>query len=178
LITALAVVALAAAPASAQRGPMGHGMGHRGEMHGHGEMLKHMVEHLDLSETQREQIHRILEQRQADSEATRETMRAAHDTLADLMHAEVFDEAAIREAAAEVAAVRTEMIVEHARAFNDIRRVLTPEQLEQFQQMHQRHRERMEESGREGRGVGRGRHGRGHGHGKSWHLGHDNDSSE
>jgi Spy/CpxP family protein refolding chaperone len=169
-----AVVALAALPALAQGGQMGHGP-HGGGMHGHGELMAHMIHKLDLSDTQRDQVHQIFEQTQKETELNRETMRVAHEVLADLMHAEAYDEASIRAAAEEVAAAQAELIVAHARALRDVRTVLTPAQLEQFQQMQELHREHKGELDGMERGRGR-RHGR-HGHGKSWSLDQDADES-
>ena len=169
-IGCFAVFALAALPALAQGGPMGHGP-HGGGMHGHGEFLAHMIHRLDLTDAQRDQIHQIMQKTQQETEPSREAMRAAHEVLADLMHAEVYDEASIRAAAEQVAAAQAEMIVAHARALRDARNVLTPEQLEQFQQMHERRREHKGELGGTERGRGR------HGHGKSWNLDQDTDGS-
>jgi Spy/CpxP family protein refolding chaperone len=144
-------------------------------MHGPGEFMAHMIHKLDLSDVQRDQVDQIFEQTRKETELPRASMRAAHGVLADLMHAEDYDEASIRAAAEEVAAAQAELIVAHARALRDVRDVLTPEQLEQFQQIQERHREQMEEPGEMGRGRGH-RHGR-HGHGKGWNQGKDTDDS-
>ena len=173
--SAIAVAALTAAPAVAQPGPMGPGP-HGGGMHGQGEFLAHMLHRLDLSDAQRDQIHQIMDRTRQETESNRDTMRSAHDTLAELMHAEVFDEASIRAAAEQVAAAQAEMIVAHARALRDVRQLLTPEQLVPFQQMLERRQEHRDEMGDMGRGRGY-RHGR-HGHGKAWESDQDPGGSE
>jgi protein CpxP len=142
---------------------MGHGP-HDAEF-----MLQHMATELELTDQQLDQAHQIFNQHKGENEAARESMRAAHDALADLMHAEVFDETAIRAAAEDVAAAQTEMIISHAMVMRDLRDLLTPEQLDRFQEMRQMHR---------GAKAGKG-HGHGHrGHGYHKPCAQDTDSSD
>jgi Spy/CpxP family protein refolding chaperone len=85
-------------------------------------------------------------------------MRAGHETMADLMHAETIDEAAIRGVAEEIAAAQVELMVAHARAMVEMRQVLTPEQLEQFLQMRRQYPQMSGMKGGHGHGF---RHGAG-----------------
>jgi Spy/CpxP family protein refolding chaperone len=174
LLTGLAVLSLGAAPVLAQGNPMGHGHGH-GPRGGHdfGMMLEHMAYRLDLTDEQLDQIREMAEETRAANEGNREELRNAHDVLADLLHAESFDEAAIRVAAEDLAAAQTEMILSHAWLIRDVRGVLTPEQLEEFEQMRAQH---------QGMGMGKGQR-RGHGHhgrgqGRSGGYGQDTGQAE
>jgi protein CpxP len=153
----LGVAVITAAPALAQWGGMGHGR-HHGP-HDAEFMLQHMATELELTDEQVDQAHQILDQHKIENETARESVRAAHDTLADLMHADSFDETAIRVAAEELAAAQTEMIVAHAMVMRDLRDLLTPEQLDRFEEMRQMHR-----GAQSGKGQGQGN--RGHGYHK------------
>ena len=152
----LGVILVAVAPALAQRGGMGHGP-HHGQHDGEF-MLQHMATELDLTDEQLDQAHQILDQHKAENESSRESVRSAHDVLADLMHAEIFDETAIRAAAEELAAAQTEMIVAHAMVMRDLRDLLTPEQLDQFEEMRQMHRGSKAGKGRDCEHRGHGYH--------------------
>jgi Spy/CpxP family protein refolding chaperone len=157
LLATLAVAALVLAPAMAQGRPGGHGPNHG--MADHGRMMARIFDQLDLSDEQRDQIHQIMEQSRDETRPTRDAMRAGRESMADLMHAETIDEAAIRDVAEEIAAGQVELMVAHARAMSEMREVLTPEQLEQFRQMRQ---QRMQMQGQRGRGKGH-KHGYHHG---------------
>ena len=161
LLTVFAVTALAVAPVLAQGGPHGHGS-HPG-MADHGRMMQHVFDSLGLTDEQQDQVHQIMQQSRDETEPTREATRAGHEMMADLMHAETIDEAAIRGVAEEIAAAQVELMVAHARAMVEMRQVLTPEQLEQFQQLRRQH---PQMKGMRGSGKGRGcgsRHGHGYG---------------
>ncbi len=154
---------LLAAPLAAQHGPgFGRGFGSRlgpgPEGHfGRGFLAGRIAERLDLSEAQQQQIHAIHENYQEETEGLMETMRVARLGLQEQIHAELFDETAIREAAGRVAAVEADLAVMRARIASDVHQVLTPEQLVEAQAL----REHMREHAGEWRGRGRGHRGRG-----------------
>ena len=156
IITALAAVALLAAPVLAQGGPMKPGRCAGHGAHGPGMGLHRGLEQLDLSAEQREQLEQIRARHQEETRLSHDQLQAAHERFADLAHAETLDETALREAAATMAEARTEMMIARAGMMNEIRQILTPEQLEQFQQMRQRRGGMMRG---QGRGPGRGGHG-------------------
>jgi Spy/CpxP family protein refolding chaperone len=91
-------------------------------------------------------------------------MQALRTELMDRIHAEEFDEGAIRDAAAAAAEAHADIAVEQARLRQQIQLLLTPEQREQAEEMFRRHREFMEEDGR-GSGGERRFHHRQHRHG-------------
>lgn len=158
VLTGLAAICLVAAPVLAQGGPMGQGPNPHGP-HDPGMMIRHMADQLELTEAQRDQVRAILEQNKAANQGNREAVRLAHEALAELLHAETFDEVAIRAVADDLAAAQTEMLLSHAWIVRDLRGVLTPEQLEEFQQM-QGQRKGANKGARRGSGHG------GHGHGR------------
>ena len=159
MVVALALVGLMALPAFA--GPRG------------GDSFRYL-RHLDLSEAQQAQIQGILESHRTGMQARMTAMMDARRALRETIHAETFDEAAVREAHANVAAEAEELAVERARTFADIRPILTPEQLERLNELPARGTGRrgmgMERGMKKGRGMGRGT-GRGQGMGPGSGMG-------
>jgi Spy/CpxP family protein refolding chaperone len=152
VIITLAAAALLVAPVLAQPGPMKANCRGSHGAHGPGMGLNRMIEYLDLSAEQQEQMQQLRARHRDETEEVRDRLRAAHDRFADLAHAETLDETALREAASEMAGARAEMMVSRAAMRNEMRQILTPEQLERFEQMDRRNRGRMDERGR-GRGA-------------------------
>lgn len=150
-IVTLAAAALLVAPVLAQPGPMKAG---RHGLHGPGMGLHRMLRHLDLSAEQREQLEQLHATHREETQAVRDRLHAAQERFSDLAHAETVDEEALREAAAEVAEARAEMMLSRAALGNRVRQILTPEQREQLDQMRMNRRGKMG-----GRGHGRGGHG-------------------
>ncbi len=130
---------LSAAPHGPGHGPwFGSGAGHG--PFGGGFMAERIAERLDLSEDQREQIRAIHDSYREEAESLMEAMGVAQLVLRGRIHADVFDEAAIREAAAEVAAAEADLAVLRAKIGNDVRQVLTPEQVAEAELLHDRMR--------------------------------------
>lgn len=132
-----------------------------GGFHGgsHGKMLHRALAELDLTDDQKVRVHDVLMASADETDAAREQGRAAREALAEAMHAEVFDEAAIREAYARVATLDADRIVRRAQAFQEIRGILDPVQLETLEEMREEMHERFAER-EAGRGHGhRGFHG-------------------
>ncbi len=145
-LLAAALPALAQPPAPGPHGPHGGGPG---LMDGH--RFEHFAERLDLSEGQRDELRQALEAAAEEGREARRGLFAARRALAEQIHAAAFDEAAIREAAATVAAFEADLAVERARRAQEMRRILTPEQFAQLQEM----RDERRHSGRRGpRGRG------------------------
>ena len=148
----LFIVALAGAATLAMAGPMGHG-DKLHERH-HGKSMELMFDHLDLTADQQAQARETIAQYQEANEANKDRMRLFHEKLAELIHAEYFDEAAIRDAAEAVGAAQAELIVAHATLFRDVRQFLTFEQLDKLRGMGMLHRGVMELHGDGGFGHG------------------------
>ena len=149
----LAVAAVAALVVStvaiAEPGPGRHGRHHRGFGAGHhggpGGHIAHLAEKLDLTEEQRTEIRGLMEaQRDANAEQ-RQALRTAKQALREAVHAETFNEGAIRQASADVAALEVEQAVDRAELYQSIRQVLTPAQLEELEQLKAQRAERRAE---------------------------------
>ncbi|MCP3982498.1 MAG: Spy/CpxP family protein refolding chaperone [bacterium] len=160
LIVALLFVASVVTTA-ALAAPQGRGFGPgggRGPGGPDGERLGRVMEQLDLTDTQREQVTEIFESRRETLRGAIESQREAREALMQQIHADDFSEAAIREAAWRLAELEADAAVARGRAFQEIRQVLTAAQLEELEQLRADMRQR-----KQGRRGGRGRHGQGFG---------------
>ncbi len=110
------------------------GYGH-GPHHGRGQMFQRLLERLDLTEDQKESIHNTMMDNREQTRALHEEKIARHRALGQTIHADFFDESAVREAAAEVAAVNADLAVMRAQMFQEINKVLTTEQRERARQL-------------------------------------------
>lgn len=110
-----------------------------GRAPGHGRdgdrFLQRMAVVLNLSADQQSRIETILASERQATEPLREALRASRDQLRALTQATTFDEGAVRELASSQAQTRTELIVAHARARNQIHNLLTPEQQAQAERL-------------------------------------------
>ena len=142
LLGALALTALLATAPLTIAGPLApvHGAhGGHGSGGDHFAMVEVMMDQLDLSDSQRGQIKRLMKQQHDMSKVNRDEMKLRHDELAGLMHADYFDENAIRLVADAVAQAQAEVIMAHAALMWEIRQVLTPEQIEKIKGIHEMH---------------------------------------
>jgi protein CpxP len=155
---ALAVSA-AATLAAREQGPgpggPGGGFGRRGlggpGMRGPGGPL-FPLRGLDLTEAQRTQVRAVMESHRAEFEAQAQKLGPARRALHEAVTAETLDESAIRQRAADVAALEADGAVLRARVHGEIWAVLTPEQQQkardlkaQADQRRSQARERMQQ---------------------------------
>jgi Spy/CpxP family protein refolding chaperone len=119
-------------------------------------MVERMVEQLDLTEEQGEQLRQLFADQRDATEEIRQQIEAAHDRVQQQVDAEQLDEAAIREAAAELSTAQTEMFLSRAQTNQQLRQILTAEQYEDLIRMRERHHKRMQ------RHPGRFHDGQGH----------------
>lgn len=129
LVLLVAVVPALARPHGPGPGP-GIGFGFLG-----GPMFERIAERLELTSEQQEQIEALLEEYRPGFEEHRDLMQSARETLHDQIHADTFDEGAIRQAASEVAALEADFAVTQALIGQDLRQILTPEQLAEATEM-------------------------------------------
>ena len=129
-IVGVIALIVAAVPVLARPHGPGFGFGPFG-----GRMFEHIAERLELSPDQQEQIEAILEDYRPEVEGQRSLMETARTALRDQIHADTFDEAAIRHLAAEVAALEADIAVSQALIAQDFRQILTPEQQAEAKQM-------------------------------------------
>ncbi len=118
-------------------------------------MLDRMTERLDLTDQQRQDLDAVFTNHRKTMRPTHEAMRTARESLDSQIHAEDFDEGAIRKAAAVMAVLEADQAVGRARLFQEIRGILTPEQVEKFEQLREERQEKRG-SGRRGEFPGPG----------------------
>jgi Spy/CpxP family protein refolding chaperone len=155
LLVLSALVALVVSPAAAQGFGHGHGHGTHGEWHSEGQdgrMHGRIFAQLDLTEDQKTRVHELMGEHRSAVEPLRQQLRESHQQVAQLVHAEAIDEAAIRAAVIDSAQLDADMAVERARLVQQIRSILTPEQREQADELMQEHLATMAEGGFHGRG--------------------------
>ena len=131
LIALAAAAALAIAPTLllAQRGD-GHG-----PHHGRGQMIERIFERLDLTDDQQEAVHNTMMEHREQTRQLAEEKIAKRRALGQAIHADFFDESAVRQAAADVAAVDADLAVMRAQMFQEINKVLTAEQREHMKEL-------------------------------------------
>lgn len=117
--------------------------GHDG-MPMHGRMWDRMVEKLDLSEQQQEQIKGIRESARERVEVNREAMKASRDKIQAALAAGA-DETKIQQLLIEQSAGKAKAIVARAQVHREIQAVLTDEQREKLAEMKARKKAKMEE---------------------------------
>ena len=87
---------------------------------------------LGLTGAQRDQIKAIADSHKDEWKALADRARAAHVALDDAITADKLDEAAIRQKAADVAAVDADMAVARAHAYAEVLQILTADQKAQL----------------------------------------------
>ncbi len=93
---------------------------------------------LDLSDSQKSQIAKILKESRPQVKPKVEELLKAKKGLRSAMHQENFDESAVRAAAKEVAKTQEELIVIRAMTVNKVIKVLEPEQKKSFADLRER----------------------------------------
>jgi len=106
-------------------------------------MIERMTEQLGLNDQQSDDLEAVFAAHRKAMRSTHEAMRTARENLSNQIHSETFDEVAIRKAAGVVAALEADQAVGRGKLFQEIRRILTPEQLQKFEQIREERRERM-----------------------------------
>jgi Spy/CpxP family protein refolding chaperone len=119
---------------------------------GPGLALEPILDRLNLTSQEQTAVDSLLEAHHQAAEAHREQMMAARKALHQRTVAEVLDEAAIRQAAAAVAALEADCAVADATLLRDIRAVLTAEHRAELNRLIERPMGRMDRPGRGGRG--------------------------
>lgn len=152
LVLPLAALLLVGGSTLIQAQPPGRG----GGFEDRGPMLERVMERLELSPAQQEELEELLAENRDQHRAQWEAVKTARRALSDQIHAEIFDEEAIREAAAAVAEIEEELAVSRALKFQEVQQILTPEQRAQMREMVETFQDFREEWG----GRHRGRRGR------------------
>lgn len=101
------------------------------------------VERLDLTVTQQEKIKTIAESEKAAMEAFKKAHPNKRGEIKALVHAEIFDETAFRQAFAKGQSERVEMAVLKAKNKNAVWNTLTSEQQDKFEKMMKKRKAKM-----------------------------------
>ena len=104
-----------------------------------------MVMHLDLSDTQRDEIRSIVKKYRTEGKEIREELASARENMAAITFADPLDEAAVRSQFQALAPQMEELAVLGARIISEVKTVLTPDQIALMNEM------RSERMGKQGR---------------------------
>ncbi|MGD9905612.1 MAG: Spy/CpxP family protein refolding chaperone [Vicinamibacterales bacterium] len=128
-----------------EQGPGRGMMGRRGPggPDGPGGALALPLRGLDLSESQREQVRTALDGHKAEFDAVRSRLQTARGALQAAVTAETFNEAAVRQAAIDVAAVEADGAVLRAKVHSEVWALLTPEQQQKARDLRAQRTERQ-----------------------------------
>lgn len=118
-------------------GPGHHSM--RSERHDPGAHFDRLADKLGLTDEQKAQIKSWHEEKQAQRGEHGDAMRKAHREMWALMNADTVDEAAIRAKARELADMHADQAIEHAHFMQQLRTILTPEQLKKLEALKAEH---------------------------------------
>jgi Spy/CpxP family protein refolding chaperone len=133
--------------ASAQDAPRRHGKMGGGKM---GFGMMHRLQRLDLTDSQKAEVKRILEARQSTFESLRERARADWEALDRAADAPSANAAEVGAAYLKVRADREAMHAERKATMEQIRSILTAEQQQKLDAMKQERRERFGRRGHRG----------------------------
>jgi protein CpxP len=107
-------------------------------------LLREKFAALSLTDAQKATLKQTLQKHQPTMKPLVDKMVTERQALQDLIHAEKLDESAIRAQAAKVAAVEVDLAVERAKIAQELRPVLTAEQIKKLQEMRSEFRGRLD----------------------------------
>lgn len=160
LVAALALAPLASAgpPGAGPHGGHGDGPGFAAA-HGHfGGMMRHferLADALDLTEEQRAEAHEILTAHREETRAARQEIRTIHETLQSTLDAGDADAQQVGELVIQAHGLRRELRSEREALHEELKKLLTPEQLEKLELLEEMKPERRGRRGPRGGPGGR-----------------------
>ncbi len=116
------------------RGGFGHGGGDA--------QIERMIRALDLDDTQRTEVRRIVDQARPQARALGDSLRDGRAQLGEMVKSENLDAAALQSLADAQGDAMAAAMVARAQVMHDIRGILTAEQLEKLDTLRERHGER------------------------------------
>jgi Spy/CpxP family protein refolding chaperone len=119
--------------------------GFRGPAWG-GEPMKKMVAALGLTEDQKLRIKEILIAHKPAIQPVRKQFILERRALRDLIQSESGDESTIKAQVVKVSVIAGEMAVQRARVYQEVRTILTAEQIQKFMELQKARDLRMDES--------------------------------
>ena len=141
----------------ADRGGRCDGSGRDGGWKGHGQQGDWLAKALDLSKEQTEQVKAIFRKHRDETAPLRKEMVSGRRELRKLIQSDKLDEAAIREQVKKIAATDGDLAVRRAKMSQEVRAILTPEQIQKFRALQEKRDRRIDgrmNRGREGRSKG------------------------
>lgn len=111
-----------------------------------GKHFKKMAAELGLTADQSRAIEDIFKKNRPLAEPLVKQLASERRALRALIHAETVDEAAIRAQSAKVAAVEADLAVKRAHGAQEIRKLLTPEQIQKFKVIQDKRDRRFDRS--------------------------------
>lgn len=134
LILTLSILLTTGLALTAPRNHDGHGEGRQERR------LERMIEELNLSRSQAEQIENVLGQAREDGRATHEQLRMLGREIRQALQAEVVDETAVRQRFAEKAALEAEAAIQRSQVHKQMMSVLDDDQRVQLSELREDHR--------------------------------------
>ena len=110
----------------------------------HGQPGHRLAKALGLSKEQQEQVKAIFRKHRDEIAPLRKEMVSGHRELRNLIQSDKPDEAAIREQAKKNAATSGDLAVRRAKMFQEVRAVLTPEQVQKFRALQEKRDRRID----------------------------------
>lgn len=110
-----------------------------------GRHFKKMATELGLSSQQKEDIKEIFSKSRSQAEPLMKQLKTERRALRELVQADIIDEAAIRAQSTKVAAVEADLSVQRAQVAQQVRAILTPEQVQKFKVIQAKRNSRMDE---------------------------------
>ena len=109
-----------------------------------GRQFKKMATELGLSAQQQERIKEIFARNRPAAEPLMEQLKSEQRALRNLVQADAFDEAAIRAQVAKMGTLQADMAVQHAKLAQEVRAILTPEQIQKFKEIQAKRDDHMD----------------------------------
>jgi periplasmic protein CpxP/Spy len=149
LLTAVAVgMTMVSGNAWADRGRTRCGQcdcsGWEGGWGGHGQQGDRLAKALDLSKEQTEKVTAIFRKHRDETAPLRKEMVSERRQLRDMIQSDKPDEAAIREQVKKIAATDGDLAVRRARVSQEVRAILTPEQIQKFRALQEKRDRRID----------------------------------
>jgi Spy/CpxP family protein refolding chaperone len=110
-----------------------------------GRQMKKMAAELGLTSQQQQAVKDVFAKNRPQAESLMKQLKTERHALRALIQADAVDEAAIRAQSAKVASVEAELAVQRAQSAQQIRAILTPEQILKFKELQAKRDNRMEE---------------------------------
>ena len=112
-----------------------------------GQHFKEVAKELGLSAQQRQDIRAILKNNLDQVLPLVQQLKSEHRGLRSLIQANTVDEAAIRAQSAKVAAIQANLAVQRAQISQELRKLLTPEQILKFREIQAKRDQRLDKAG-------------------------------